>query len=375
MKTQSNILGRILASGVMLLFLLSFLARGAQNEPAPPTVRSEAIPMDQLGAVAGGQYSGDGLSVTATAEGARLSCVFQKLEGEATREGLWLTSTVTNTNADRFQVKAAAVGRQAAGQIFNSQPSTSNIRLEATGSITVEGQRVRFIRPGLVEEYSVSLDGVRQDFLVSQRPGGVGELQVWLDVAGARLEPAAFGAQLVLEQSGRKIAYSRLHVTDAKGRELPARMKLISPVDGLSSLKPNTEGGTQDLEMNRWSLASSPTGRALAVMVNDADAVYPVRIDPTFSDANWVSLGGVPGANGEVSATVVDGSGNLYIGGGFTVVGDTNANNVAKWNGSRWSALGSGMNGPVLALAVSGANVYAGGSFTNAGGSAANYVA
>src|SRR5208337_2099218 len=153
------------------------------------------------------------------------------------------------------------------------------------------------------------------------------------------------------------------------------RMEVISTGDGLNGLKPIAERGTQDLQMNRWSLTSSPTGRALAVMVNDADAVYPVRIDPTFSDANWVSLGGVPGANGEVSATVVDGSGNLYIGGGFTVVGDTNANNVAKWNGSRWSALGSGMTGPVLALAVSGANVYAGGSFTNAGGSAANYVA
>ena len=36
----------------------------------------------------------------------------------------------------------------------------------------------------------------------------------------------------------------------------------------------------------------------LAVVVNDAEAVYPVRIDPTFSDANWVSMGGIPGADG-----------------------------------------------------------------------------
>ena len=57
------------------------------------------------------------------------------------------------------------------------------------------------------------------------------------------------------------------------------------------------------------------------MVVNDADAVYPVRIDPTFSDANWISMGGIPGADGEVYAAVVDGSGNLYIGGDFTVVG------------------------------------------------------
>ena len=54
----------------------------------------------------------------------------------------------------------------------------------------------------------------------------------------------------------------------------------------------------------------------LVVLVNDADAVYPVRIDPTFSDANWISMGCFPGANGPVNAPVVDSSGNLYIDGG-----------------------------------------------------------
>src|SRR5207245_3499654 len=75
----------------------------------------------------------------------------------------------------------------------------------------------------------------------------------------------------------------------------------------------------------------------LVVVVNDAEAVYPVRIDPTFSDANWISMGGFPGADGAVSAAVVDGSGNLYIGGDFTLVGDVIANHIAKWDGSSWS--------------------------------------
>jgi hypothetical protein len=36
----------------------------------------------------------------------------------------------------------------------------------------------------------------------------------------------------------------------------------------------------------------------------------------TFSDANWISMyPSIPGANGLVRAAVVDGSGNLYIGG------------------------------------------------------------
>ena len=95
-----------------------------------------------------------------------------------------------------------------------------------------------------------------------------------------------------------------------------------------------------------------------------------------FSDANWVSMNpSIPGANGYVKAAVLDGSGNLYIGGDFTVVGDVVANHIAKWNGSSWSALGPGINGTVSALAVSGSDLYAGGSFTNAGGTAATNIA
>src|SRR5438445_1200477 len=71
--------------------------------------------MSQIGAKAGVDYQGDGLAVRPTAEGGGLRCVFQRLEGEATREGLWLTSTVTNGANDRFRIVAAAVGREAGG--------------------------------------------------------------------------------------------------------------------------------------------------------------------------------------------------------------------------------------------------------------------
>ena len=51
------------------------------------------------------------------------------------------------------------------------------------------------------------------------------------------------------------------------------------------------------------------------------------------------------------------------------------ANRIAKWDGSSWSALGSGMNDKVAALAVSGSDLYAGGHFTMAGGLSANRIA
>ena len=121
--------------------------------------------------------------------------------------------------------------------------------------------------------------------------------------------------------------------------------------------------------------AHGVTRPTLALLVDDADVVYPMRIDPRFSDANWISMGGVRGANSQVNAAVVDGSDNLYIGGYFTIVGDTFANYIAKWDGNSWSALGSGLNDTVNALAVSGSDLYAGGSFTKAGGKVSTYVA
>ena len=45
-----------------------------------------------------------------------------------------------------------------------------------------------------------------------------------------------------------------------------------------------------------------------------------------------------------VYALAVSGT-DLYAGGYFTTAGGVAANYIAKWNGSAWSALGSGMNG------------------------------
>src|SRR5262245_18075363 len=87
------------------------IAAEAAADSAPPAKTSATIPWSQLGAKAGAGYNGDGLAVVPTAEGAHLRCVFQRLEGEATREGLWLRSTATNTVNDRFRIVAAAVAR------------------------------------------------------------------------------------------------------------------------------------------------------------------------------------------------------------------------------------------------------------------------
>ncbi|MCW5551526.1 MAG: hypothetical protein KIS67_05090 [Verrucomicrobiae bacterium] len=96
----------------------------------------------------------------------------------------------------------------------------------------------------------------------------------------------------------------------------------------------------------------------------------------TFTDDNWISMGGIPGTDGPVYAAVTDAAGNLYIGGSFSIAGGVFANNVAKWDGTNWSALGSGIeDGLVHALAVSGNELYAAGQFNTAGGNPATNIA
>src|SRR5206468_2565522 len=90
----------------------SFSLAPAAEDSADTAPGKPSISWSQIGAKAGAEYQGDGLAVGPTDGGARLRCVFQRLEGEATREGLWLTSTDSNTVNDRFRIVAAAVGRQ-----------------------------------------------------------------------------------------------------------------------------------------------------------------------------------------------------------------------------------------------------------------------
>jgi alpha-tubulin suppressor-like RCC1 family protein len=304
----------------------------AQTAPA-------TIPLSDIGAKATQDYKGDALGITATKDGARLHTGFQKLAGTVTGEGLWLEST--DAEGGRLQVIASAVGRA-------GLPG-STVKLPAKGTVSMTDKVVTFTRPGLIEEYSVSVDGVRQDFIIAERPAGAGSLSLELSVSGARAEAAPDGARLILKASGRSLAYNRLHVTDATGRQLTATLQVLSP-------------------------------NSLSVQVEDAGATYPLRIDPTFSDADWVSLNPgmlALGVTGQVVyATAVDSGGNLYIAGAFTAVGAKAANGIAKWNGSTWESLGAGLtNGIVYSLAVNGTDVYAGGSFTTAGGAPAKTVA
>jgi len=69
-------------------------------------------------------------------------------------------------------------------------------------------------------------------------------------------------------------------------------------------------------------------------------------------------------------------TGDLFAGGLFSSAGGMSANRIARWNGTAWSALGTGTDSPVLSLSVlPSGEVVAGGQFITAGGSISAYFA
>ena len=134
-------------------------------------------------------------------------------------------------------------------------------------------------------------------------------------------------------------------------------------------------------QMGVYRLAVDSAGRLYAAGAFNIAGTVGASHVAGWDGTNWFALGGTTSKgmthyNRAVNCFASDGT-NLYAGGIFTEASSTLVNEIAKWNGTNWTALGSGVvgNGNVYALAVTGAVVYAGGSFTNIGGVAAKQVA
>ncbi len=126
-------------------------------------------------------------------------------------------------------------------------------------------------------------------------------------------------------------------------------------------------GANGSFDARQFRMGTAPDGRPVFRPAGTLGA----------GDERWADGFGLPnGTDGTVRAVVQSGT-DTYIGGDFITVGNLVANHIAKWNGTAWSTLGTGVgNGVVNALAVArNGDVYVGGSFTQAGGAAANRIA
>jgi hypothetical protein len=125
------------------------------------------------------------------------------------------------------------------------------VSLSAFAPPALRRNEVSFAAPTLSEWFASGPLGIEQGFTVSHRASGAGPLTISQTISGnatAHLDAAGQGVALATRAGS--LTYSQLVVSDATGARIPARM--------------------------------STSGHRLTITINDAHAIYPLRVDPEF---------------------------------------------------------------------------------------------
>ena len=189
----------------------------------------------------------------------------------------------------RFGAGGVTLGSHAGSMSFSSLVVGRGARLVplGPGSVSAHANRVIYDRGAVAEWYAAGPLGIEQGFTVAQRPADVGRrLTLSLGVGGA-LRPEQVGNSVLFVAPSGAVAlrYGGLAATDARGRVLPVGLGL--------------------------------RGGKLLLSVADADAVYPVRIDPFVQQGGPVTPNdeaGPYGAYGHAVALSSDGN-TMLVGG------------------------------------------------------------
>ncbi len=155
----------------------------------------------------------------------------------------------------RVRVGGTAIARGGEGTPL--RPATLALgACRSDGALDAMGECLRRLegqRGPVTELWENRSDGLEHSFIVHEPVAGKGPLAVWVGVENAdvTIEPSGTAARLSDVRSGLSLGYSGLAAWDADGVVLSARMEA-------------REGG-------------------LALVVDDANAAYPVMIDPVFA--------------------------------------------------------------------------------------------
>ncbi|MBL8208570.1 MAG: FG-GAP repeat protein, partial [Blastocatellia bacterium] len=180
------------------------------------------------------------------------------------------------------------------------------------GVLSAQGNRVDIVRDTISEWYLNKPEGLEQGFTLKARPTTstptTDELRVVMELsAGWKATLEKNQQAILLRQGTASLRYDKLLTIDATGRELPSRMEV--------------------------------NGNELALVVNDANAVWPITIDPTLTQqTQFVATNG---ASFDHFGTVVAISGDTAVVGApdFDANSITNSGAVFVFvrTGSSWS--------------------------------------
>jgi hypothetical protein len=222
---------------------------------------------------------------------------------------------------------------------------------------------------GMVEFYALALYEGSLWFggrIINPRNPGIEHLGAW-DGTSFRAPspsgraPAGRVRSLALDSRGGLLAGGTFNIAGGgEGFSLVARQTGT----GWEEAGPQINGEIYTLERPRL-VAAGPEGLYIAGTGVTGGSEYTSGVQH-FDGQAWKPLTGV--LAGDSLLALQPYSGGLYAGGNFMELDTTPARMLARWDGRKWSSLGTGANGAVRALMLSGDDLLAAGDFTGIGG-------
>lgn len=150
---------------------------------------------------------------------------------------------------------------------------------------TGRANRVAYARGALSEWFSNGPLGLEQGFGLRSRPSGSGSLQVALRTVGPLIpQPASSGVVFRTSAGAVELRYGGLVARDATGRRLPSKLLL--------------------------------QGRTILLRVADADAHYPIKIDPFVQQGRELTANDESGLSAFGTSVALSSDGNTALIGG-----------------------------------------------------------
>jgi len=214
-----------------------------------------------------------------------------------------------------------SVSKDLKSDLRNDYLDFNEIELSAGGNkIFIENENLRI-------QYSNDENGMRQDFIVKNKPVGNDRLRLIIN-ADTKLKMLTGGDALKFkdEKGDIKLQYASLKVWDANGKELRAYFEK------------NYELGITNYELKDKS-DSKVIHNSFLIVVNDEDAAYPVTIDPLSSTAAWTAEINQANANFGWSVATAgdvndDGYSDVIVGAPYYDNGQTDEGSVFVYHGS-----------------------------------------
>ncbi|MBL8008670.1 MAG: FG-GAP repeat protein, partial [Ignavibacteria bacterium] len=203
----------------------------------------------------------------------------------------------------------------------------------------VNGNKAYIENENIRIDYTNSEEGMRQDFIIKNKPEKKGKLQLNLS-ADTRLKMILSSDALIFKdkKNDLKLKYSSLKCWDANGRELRAYFVDNAMLRVMNYEQRDKSNGGMS-KKNETCNSSLVTCNYFSIVVNDEDAVYPVTIDPLSSTPVWTAEPNQDGAYFGASVATAgdvngDGKSDVIVGAFLYDNGQSNEGGVFVFHGS-----------------------------------------